>query len=85
VPLARMITTSAVFRSRPPVQGSTQERARVEAAGWGGPNLWFVRVPEPKTAMNRQHFDLRPTGTHADEVDLGSLLWVPPWSATTLI
>lgn len=49
-------------------EDSTQERAWVEAAGWGGPSLWFVRVPEPKVAKNRQHFDLRPTGSHADEV-----------------
>jgi hypothetical protein len=35
---------------------STSERAFVEAAGWGGPNMWFVRVPEPKTAKNRMHF-----------------------------
>lgn len=49
-------------------EDSTQERAWVEAAGWGGPSLWFLRVPEPKVAKNRQHFDLRPTGSHADEV-----------------
>jgi Glyoxalase-like domain len=49
-------------------EDSTAERAWVEPAGWGGPSLWFVRVPEPKSAKNRQHFDLRPTGMHADEV-----------------
>ena len=38
---------------------STEDRAFVEAPGWGGPNLWFVRVPEGKTAKNRIHFDLR--------------------------
>lgn len=38
---------------------STPERAFVEAPGWGGPPMWFVRVPEPKTAKNRMHFDLR--------------------------
>ena len=32
---------------------STPDRAFVEAVGWGGPNLWFVRVPEPKVAKNR--------------------------------
>lgn len=48
---------------------STSDRAWVEPAGWGGPSLWFVRVPEPKTAKNRQHFDLRPTGDHGDEVE----------------
>ncbi|MFF5155514.1 VOC family protein [Streptomyces sp. NPDC000348] len=36
----------------------------------GGPGLLFVRVPEGKTAKNRLHFDLRPTGrTRAQEVD----------------
>ncbi|GGM73358.1 WYL domain-containing protein [Dactylosporangium sucinum] len=47
---------------------ATEERAYVEAAGWGGPNMWFVRVPEPKTAKNRMHFDLRAPGPVADEV-----------------
>ncbi len=27
---------------------STPEKAYVEAAGWGGPNLWFNAVPEPR-------------------------------------
>jgi len=40
-------------------EDSTAEKAYVEAAGWGGPNLWFSRVPEPKAAKNRLHFDLR--------------------------
>lgn len=35
----------------------------MEAAGWGGPNLRFNRVPEPKTAKNRIHFDLRAPGS----------------------
>ena len=48
---------------------STSERAFVEAAGWGGPNMWFIRVPEPKTAKNRVHLDLRaPDGDIAGEV-----------------
>jgi hypothetical protein len=47
---------------------STSDKAFVEAAGWGGPNLWFARVPEGKTAKNRVHFDLRAPGTVADEV-----------------
>jgi hypothetical protein len=47
---------------------STSDRAYVEAPGWGGPNMWFVRVPEPKTAKNRMHFDLRAPGPVADEV-----------------
>ena len=48
---------------------STSDKAYVEAAGWGGPNLWFARVPEGKTAKNRVHFDLRaPGGDIAAEV-----------------
>ena len=50
----------------------------VEAPGWGGPNMWFVRVPEPKTAKNRMHFDLRAEGSVAAEVarlvDLGATI-----------
>jgi hypothetical protein len=30
--------------------------------------MWFVRVPEPKTAKNRLHFDLRAPGAIQDEV-----------------
>lgn len=40
-------------------EDSTVEKAYVEASGWGGPNMWFNRVPEPKSAKNRIHFDLR--------------------------
>jgi hypothetical protein len=47
---------------------STSDKAFVEAAGWGGPNMWFNRVPEGKTAKNRLHFDLRPLDTRAVEV-----------------
>ena len=39
-------------------EDSTPDRAWVEPAGWGGPNLWFQKVPEGKSAKNRQHFDL---------------------------
>lgn len=49
-------------------EDSTSEKAYVEAAGWGGPNLWFNAVPEPKTAKNRMHFDLRASGPVPDEV-----------------
>jgi hypothetical protein len=49
-------------------EDSTAGKAFVEAAGWGGPNIWFNRVPEPKTAKNRMHFDLRAPGTVEDEV-----------------
>jgi len=38
---------------------STATRACVEAAGWGGPNIWFQQVPEGKSAKNRIHLDLR--------------------------
>lgn len=48
---------------------STSDRAWVEPAGWGGPSLWFQRVPEGKTAKNRQHFDLRAMGPLAAERD----------------
>ncbi len=57
-------------------EDSTPAKAYVEAAGWGGPNMWFNQVPESKTAKNRVHFDLRALGTVADEVrrlsDLGA-------------
>ncbi|HUJ07599.1 MAG TPA: VOC family protein [Streptosporangiaceae bacterium] len=49
-------------------EDSTSERAFVEAAGWAGPNIWFTRVPEPKTAKNRIHFDLRAPGAMDQEV-----------------
>jgi hypothetical protein len=48
---------------------STGEKAFVEAPGWGGPNMWFNRVPEPKTAKNRMHFDLRAPGSVHAEVE----------------
>jgi hypothetical protein len=57
-------------------EDSTAERAWVEPAGWGGPTLWFQKVPEPKIAKNRQHFDLRAVGALDAEVrrlvDLGA-------------
>ena len=49
-------------------EDSTPEKAFVEAAGWGGPNIWFTRVPESKTAKNRVHFDLRAPGPMEQEV-----------------
>ena len=48
-------------------EDSTPERAWVEPAGWGGPSLWFQKVPEDKVAKNRQHFDLRVMGDLAEE------------------
>ena len=50
-------------------EDSTAERAWVAPAGWGGPSLWFQRVPEAKTSKNRQHFDLRATDTLETERD----------------
>jgi hypothetical protein len=49
-------------------EDSTPQKAFVEAAGWGGPTIWFTQVPEPKTAKNRIHFDLRAPGSMDDEV-----------------
>lgn len=50
-------------------EDSTPDKAYVEAAGWGAPNMWFNRVQEPKTAKNRLHFDLRAPGEMAEEVE----------------
>jgi Glyoxalase-like domain len=47
---------------------ATSEKAFVEAPGWGGPNLWFQRVPEAKTAKLRLHFDLRAPDGVGEEV-----------------
>jgi hypothetical protein len=49
-------------------EDSTSGKAFVEAAGWGGPNIWFSRVPEAKMAKNRMHFDLRAPGAMENEV-----------------
>jgi hypothetical protein len=50
-------------------EDATADRAYVEAPGWGGPNMWFIRVPErPPAAKNRMHFDLRSPVTMAAEV-----------------
>ena len=49
-------------------EDSTQEKAFVEAPAWGGPNMWFNRVPEPKTAKNRLHLDLRTLTSLEEEV-----------------
>src|SRR3954447_7651318 len=50
-------------------EDSTADKAWVEPAGWGGPSLWFQKVPEDKVAKNRQHFDLRTMGDLAEERD----------------
>jgi hypothetical protein len=61
-------------------EDSTSDKAFVEAAGWGGPNIWFSKVPEAKAAKNRMHFDLRAPGSVADEVTrlerLGPRCWI---------
>jgi uncharacterized protein (DUF1786 family) len=49
-------------------EDATSDLAYIEAAGWGGPNMWFARVPEAKTGKNRVHLDLRAPATMADEV-----------------
>jgi hypothetical protein len=49
-------------------EDSTRDKAFVEAAGWGGPNIWFTRVPEGRAAKNRMHFDLRAPGLVEAEV-----------------
>ena len=55
-------------------EDSSSEKAFVEAPGWGGPGMWFNRVPEPKTAKNRLHFDLRaPDTMHTEVARLQSL------------
>lgn len=55
-------------------EDSTTSKAFVEAAGWGGPNIWFSQVPEAKTAKNRIHFDLRAPGpVQAEVARLGDL------------
>ena len=61
---------------------STDAKAFVEAAGWGGPNIWFNQVPEPKTAKNRVHFDLRAPGP-MDERSPGSSASAPPCCAAS--
>ncbi|MGI8888144.1 MAG: VOC family protein [Nocardioidaceae bacterium] len=50
-------------------EDSDSDKAYVEAAGWGGPNIWFQRVSESKTAKNRLHFDLRAPTTIDEEVE----------------
>ncbi len=47
---------------------STPEKAYVEAAGWGGPNIWFRGRRGPKASPNRMHVDLRPMTTMDEEV-----------------
>ena len=37
-------------------EDSTADKAFVEAAGWGGPNIWFIRVPEGKCPRVRRRW-----------------------------
>ena len=48
---------------------STPERAYVEAAAWGGPNIWFRGGRGPKGAPNRVHLDLRSLTSMDEEVE----------------
>jgi hypothetical protein len=65
---------------------STSAKAFVEAPGWGGPNLWFQRVPEPRTAKLRMHFDLRaPAGVAAEVKRLEGLGATVAWEVDDLV
>ena len=64
----RLATFWAVVLGSDVDEESTPDKAFVEAAGWGGPNIWFIRVPEAKAAKNRMHFDLRAPGPVQAEV-----------------
>jgi CGNR zinc finger/Glyoxalase-like domain len=50
-------------------EDSTAERAYVEAAAWGGPNIWFRGGRGPKLAANRVHLDLRALTSMDEEVE----------------
>jgi hypothetical protein len=55
-------------------EDATSDKAFVEPPGWGGPALWFQRVPEGRTAKLRMHFDLRaPHGIQAEVKRLEAL------------
>lgn len=61
-------------------EDATSEKAFVEAPGWGGPNLWFRKVPEAKTTKLRMHFDLRaPNGVPAEVERLKGLGATEAW------
>ena len=65
---------------------STSAKALVEAPGWGGPTLWFQRVPEPRTAKLRMHFDLRaPHGVPAEVQRLAGLGATVAWEIDGLV
>jgi hypothetical protein len=50
-------------------EDSGPHRAYVEAAGWGGPNIWFRGGRGPKQAPNRVHLDLRAPTSMGEEVE----------------
>jgi Glyoxalase-like domain len=50
-------------------EDSTPEHAYVEAAAWGGPNIWFRGGRGSKRAANRVHLDLRPLTSMDEEVE----------------
>jgi hypothetical protein len=41
----------------------------VDAAGWGGPNIWFRGGRGAKLAPNRVHLDLRALSSMDEEVE----------------
>jgi Glyoxalase-like domain len=63
-------------------EDSNPERAYVEAAAWGGPNIWFRGGRGPKLADNRMHLDLRALTSMDEEVE--RLVGLGPrwWSAS---
>ena len=65
-------------------EDSTSDKAYVEAPGWGGVNLWFQRVPEPKTAKNRLHLDLRAPGDRSPTRSPASRPSAPPSTPSTV-
>ena len=65
---------------------ATADKAFVEAPGWGGPALWFRRVPEGKDRKLRMHFDLRaPEGVAAEVRRLSELGATVAWEVDDLV
>jgi hypothetical protein len=62
-------------RSRHPQDHPGDPEAVLPAPDAGGPNLYFQRVPEPKTVKNRVHLCLRPTDRTRDD-EVGRLLGI---------
>ena len=55
-------------------EGSTPDKAFVEAPGWGGPNMWFNRIAEAAPHHNTLHMDLRALASMETEVERLCLL-----------